>query len=136
MPIAALVLAVACDGANDVCPIPPCLAPVAIAASIRSATGLMIPHAFVQERDSLGTVLQTTDCGGETCRVGARAGTYHLFFGAAGFVGRDTTVSVTAAESRPCSCTSLDTRQLAITLIIIPPTAQRVAPGDQQRSME
>jgi hypothetical protein len=119
--VAMLALAVACDSGTEVCPALPCAAPVAIVAAVRSATGLTIPTAFVQERDSLGAVVQTTDCGSDSCWVGFRAGTYRLHIAAPGFMSRDTTVNVTAADSRPCSCVSLHTQQLAVTLIIIPP---------------
>jgi hypothetical protein len=116
--IGLLALAVACDGANDVCPALPCAAPFGVTVSIRSAAGLTIPTAFVQERDSLGTLVQSTDCGADLCAVGMHAGTYHLVIGAPGFVSRDTIVNVTAANTGRCSCLLLNTQRLAITLIV------------------
>jgi hypothetical protein len=116
-----LALAIACGGTNDVCVIPPCVQSFAIAASVRSATGQTIPTAFVQELDSLGTVIQTTNCGNDSCRVGDGPGTYHLHIGAPGFTGRDTTVIVTAGDRRPCSCQLINTQEIAMTLIVVPP---------------
>ncbi|HEY4218789.1 MAG TPA: hypothetical protein VGM67_16720 [Gemmatimonadaceae bacterium] len=53
--------------------------------------------------------------------MGFEAGTYHLRVGAPGFMSRDTTVHVTAPDSRPCSCQFLNTQQLTVTLIVNPP---------------
>jgi hypothetical protein len=116
-----LALAVACAGTNDICVPPPCPPSFAIVTTIRSATGLAIPTAFVDELDASGAVTQTTNCGDNSCLVGFEAGTYRLRIGAPGFMSRDTTVNVTAPNSRPCSCQFLNTQQLTVTLILVPP---------------
>jgi hypothetical protein len=120
--LAALTLATASCGADEVtCVPPPCLFPVAMRIHVRSATGLMIATAFVQELNASGAVINTTDCGGGECLVGQRPGTYRLRIGAPQFfVNRDTTVNVTGTEGGRCSCTSLDTKEFTFTLIVDP----------------
>ena len=88
---------------------------------VRSATGLMIATAFVQELNTSGAAINITDCGGGECLVGQHPGTYRLRIGAPQFfVNRDTTVNVTGTQGGPCSCTILDTREFTFTLIVDP----------------
>jgi hypothetical protein len=122
--LAAMTLATASCGADDVtvsCVPPPCLFPVAMRIQVRSATGLMIPTAFVQQLDASGAVIITTECGGDACLVGQHPGTYRLRIGAPQFfVNRDTTVNVAGVERGPCSCTTLETKMFTFTLIADP----------------
>jgi hypothetical protein len=120
--LAAVALATASCGGDDSCVVPPCAFPIAMIVRVRSATGLVIPTAFVRELDASGVVVNTTACGGEECLVGQHPGTYRLSIGAPpSFASRDTTVSVTGTQGTMCSCTSLDTRQFTVTLVVVPP---------------
>jgi hypothetical protein len=120
--LAAMTLATASCGADEVsCVPPPCLFPVAMRIHVRSATGIPITTAFVQELNASGAVINTTDCGGGECMVGEHPGTYRLRIGAPQFfVNRDTTVNVTGTQAGRCSCTMLDTREFTFTLIVDP----------------
>ena len=89
---------------------------------VRSATGIPITTAFVQELSASGAVINTADCGGSgDCLLGQHPGTYRLRIGAPQFfVNRDTTVNVTGTQGGPCSCTTLDTKEFTFTLIVDP----------------
>jgi len=122
--LAALALATASCGADEVtaCVPPPCLFPIALRIHVRSATGIPITTAFVQELNASGAVITTADCGGAgECVLGQHPGTYRLRIGAPQFfVNRDTTVNVTGTQGGRCSCTILDTREFTFTLIVDP----------------
>src|SRR5262245_66166195 len=99
--LAALALAtVSCGSDVESWVPPPCLFPVAMRIHVRSATGIPITTAFVQELNASGAVINTTDCGGGDCMVGEHPGTYRLRIGAPQFfVNRDTTVNVTGTQA-------------------------------------
>jgi len=121
--LAALALATASCGAEQVgCVPPPCLFPVAMRIHVRSATGIPITTAFVQELNTSGAVIGTADCAGAgECVLGQHPGTYRLRIGAPQFfVNRDTTVNVAGTQGGACSCTILDTHEFTFTLIVDP----------------
>jgi hypothetical protein len=121
--LAALALATASCGADEVtCVPPPCLFPIAMRIHVRSATGIPITTAFVQELNAAGAVISTADCGGTgDCMIGQHPGMYRLRIGAPQFfVNRDTTVNVTGTQGGRCSCTMLDTKEFTFTLIVDP----------------
>jgi hypothetical protein len=121
--LAALTLATASCGADEVtCVPPPCLFPIAVRIHVRSATGIPITTAFVQELNASGAVISMADCDGAgDCVIGQHPGTYRLRIGAPQFfVNRDTTVNVTGTQGGRCSCTMLDTKEFTFTLIVDP----------------
>ncbi|MGH9889413.1 MAG: hypothetical protein ACREBE_28020, partial [bacterium] len=82
---------------------------------------------FVPEKDAAGTVLRTTDCSFDGCIVGQGPGTYRLVIGRGGFSTKQLTVVVNGHEGGPCSCTTVETQHLEVTLVFVPNTSAGVS---------
>ena len=107
-PLLAIALLAACG--SDVCIIPPCLAPMAVALTVgSSSTAGAISGAFVRSGGN------TIPCA-QTCFVPGGAGTYDLDVGAPGYqtVHRTVVVRGTTPE---CGCPSTETVQLSVALV-------------------
>ena len=111
--------ALACGSDETPCVVPPCLPASPIVVTLKSATGLPL-NGFVRETDAAGTVLRTTDCSIDGCIIGQGPGTYHLVIGRQGFVSKQATVTVLGHDGGPCSCETVETQHLDVTLIFDP----------------
>src|SRR6185503_15386320 len=110
-----ITAALGCGG-DSPCIVPPCAFPAAMIITLKSATGLAL-DGFVRETDASGTVLRTTPCSFDGCVVGQGPGTYRLVIGREHFVTKQMTVVVNGREGGACSCTTVETQHLDVTLV-------------------
>lgn len=115
--LALLICVVGCNRQTEPdCIMPPCPMPMAIMASVTSASGGPVPGLTLTLSGATSGSGQCTAGQSTTeCVVPGMPGTYNLQFTAAGF--QDKTISVVVQGSTPpCGCTSVQLQQVAVVL--------------------
>lgn len=98
------------------CIMPPCPMPMAIMASVTSASGGPVPGLTLTVSGASSGSGQCT--AGQTtteCVVPGMPGTYNLQFTAAGFQDKTTSI-VVQGSTPPCGCTSVQVQQVTVVL--------------------
>ena len=110
------LVAMAC-GSDATCLALPCPFSAAAIVSVKSSTSsASVAGAFVNE--TAPAMSSQNLCNGDSCLVPGGAGTYELDVGAPGFTTVHLTLNVTGTTAK-CSCNTVNTQTLSVTLVPI-----------------